>query len=103
MFANELHYQDIGLNKHGNWAINGTLLYSFQVSNLFLSPLLDHLPWIALFVTLAESKFALHVLISILEDQNGGFVDFDCKLLLCFCILSVVDVCLLSSRNASIY
>lgn len=38
-----------------------------KISHLFLSPCLDHLPWIVLAVPMSETVIALHVPVSVPE------------------------------------
>ena len=54
---------------------------TLQIAHLFLGPHLDHLAWIVLVVTVAESKLTRHVSIAVFERQDRRLVDFDGSML----------------------
>lgn len=53
-------------------------------------------------VAFPEPKLARHVFISVFEHQNGGLVDFDCKVAAVI-IGCVVNVGFFPGRDAAVY
>ena len=72
----ELHGKNVLTKKEDTRARNTSVAQAIQVSTLLLSPSTHHLSGVALAVSL-EAVFTRDVLFTILEDENGGLVDFE--------------------------
>jgi len=53
-------------------------------------------------VAVPEAELTGHILVAVLEDQNGCLVNLDCKLLVPVLGNSMVDVRLLASGDAAV-
>ena len=80
---------------------NARVVEPRQVPHLLLGPRPNHLPRVFPAVALPEPKLAGDVLVPVLEDENGGLVDFDGPV---FALLgrAVVHVGLLAGGDAAV-
>lgn len=75
--AEELHAKHVLPHFDRSRASNPLVLQPTQVPHLLLGPHSNHLPRVALAVTVSEPMLACNVAVSILEDEDRGLVDLE--------------------------
>ena len=71
----ELHEEHVAAQEDGAGARDAVGVEARQVPHLLLGPESDHLPGVVAGVAVPESEFSGHVLVPVLEDQDGRLVD----------------------------
>lgn len=101
IFTNKVHYQYIWFDSKSNWRWHDTL-NSFKISKLFFSPFCHHLSGVWCTISSSESELSTDISVSIFEDQDWCFVNFDSILFFCNIIYWVVNVGLFTSWKTTI-
>lgn len=83
------------------WAGDAGHLEALEVPHLLFGPDLHHLARIMLGIPVSEPELPGNVAITVLEDQNGGFVDLDGTIFPTICF-GVVNIGLFASANAAV-
>ena len=102
LFPDEVHHEDVVPEVVGLGTGQPCEPEAKEVAHFLLGPDFDHLPGIVLRVALAETKLALHILVTTLERQNGRLENLQSIMLLPVFIHGVIDVGLLACADASI-
>mmetsp|Transcript_22409 Transcript_22409/g.37545 ORF Transcript_22409/g.37545 Transcript_22409/m.37545 type:complete len:253 (-) Transcript_22409:686-1444(-) len=79
--ADVLHDQDVLSEVKGTRRADAVGPETHEVSELFFGPQLDHLPGVVATVALSPTVLSRDVLVTVLEDEDGGLVDLDGKFL----------------------